>query len=58
MTEMDKIVVTVVIVLVFAAAAFGLGVFFRRVADAGHQLFVSNEGTTKMGPIGFLHFNS
>lgn len=54
MTDTDKIVVTIALVIAFAAIAFALGILVRRLTDAGRQSLLGSPAA--MGPIGFVRF--
>ena len=54
MTDSDKIALATALVVILAAAAFALGIFYRRLTDAGRPLLLGSP--TAIGPIGFVHF--
>lgn len=54
MIDGDKIVFTIALVVMLTAAAFALGIFFRRLTDAGRPLLLQRP--TSIAPIGFVHF--
>lgn len=56
MTDANEIALAVVLVVLLTATAFALGVFFRRLTDAGQPMLPEN--LTAVGPIGFVHFES
>ncbi len=54
MTDVDKIALAIALVIIFAAAAFVLGIFVRRVADVERRSPFGSR--SEMRPIGFVHF--
>jgi hypothetical protein len=49
--DLDEIVVGIALVIILAAAAFALGIFFKRLTDAERPSLLKSSG-----PIGFVHF--
>ncbi len=56
MTDVDKIAIAIALVIIFTAAEFALGIFFRRLTDVERQSLPNSGSLAKMKPIGFVHF--
>ena len=52
--DADKFALAIALIIIFVAAAFALGICFRRLTEAGHKVLPDSG----IGPIGFVHFRS
>jgi hypothetical protein len=54
MADVDKIALTLTLLIIVAAVAFAFGVVFRRLSEIERQRLVGSPAAS--GPVGFVHF--